>query len=63
MIHVYLTFSCWWLLLLPVLGVAFSAFLSGLGVEDDFCQVLNIGCILLFFLLLVGLVGYSIGHA
>lgn len=63
MIHVCLTFSCWWLLLLPVLGVVFSALLAGLGVEDDFCQVLSFCFIVLFFLLLVGLVGYSIGHA
>jgi len=63
MIHVCLTFSCWWLLLLPLIAVAFSAFLAGLGVDDDFTTVLNFWSIIAFFLLLVGLVGYSIGHA
>jgi hypothetical protein len=63
MIHICLTFSCWWLLLLPFLGMGFLAFLENLGVDDDFTQPGILLCWLLFLLLLVGLAGYSIGHA
>jgi hypothetical protein len=63
MIHICLAFSCWWLLLLPIMLVGFSALLAGLGVDDDFTTVLSFWAIVAFFFLLVGLVGYSIGHA
>lgn len=63
MIHICLTFSCWWLLLLPLGSLVFSVLLDGLGVDDDFTQVLNFWSIVAFFFLLAGLIGYSIGHA
>jgi hypothetical protein len=63
MIHLCLTFSCWWLLLLPFGSLVISVLLDELGVDDDFTTVLNFWSIVAFFLLLVGLVGYSIGHA
>jgi hypothetical protein len=62
MIHLCLTFSCWWLLLLPFGSLLLSGLLDGLGVDDDFTTVLNFWSIIAFFMLLVGLVGYSIGH-
>ena len=63
MIHICLTFCCWWLLLLPFLSMGLLALLENLGVDDDFTQQGILLCWLFFLLLLVGLVGYSLGHA